>query len=90
MTPAPILLIAWLVAASPDKPPTVTCAYSHPSFSGFCRETKAIPPGGSSEEICRDILKCLNEVACTQTYCEATTIRGGWKLESITVEGEKK
>jgi hypothetical protein len=25
----------------------------------------------------------LNDSRCTATYCNATTIRGGWKLESV-------
>ena len=25
---------------------------------------------------------CLNDVDCLKTYCQATTIRSGWKLES--------
>jgi hypothetical protein len=95
MTFAALLLALALAvrgAATPSaaRPKTVTCAFSHPSYSGYCRETKEVPKGGTPERVCEDILKCLNDVRCIETFCQATTIRGGWRLESVTVEGGEK
>jgi len=95
MTFAAVLLASLALAVrgaapSPARPKTVTCAFSHPSYSGYCRETKEVPKGGTPERVCQDILKCLNDVRCIETFCDATTIRGGWKLESVTVEGGEK
>lgn len=73
-----------------ERPRTVTCSFSNPSYSGYCKQTAALPPDGSAEEVCRGILKCLNDVRCIQTYCNATTIRGNWKLELVETSGEKK
>ena len=91
------LLLALLLLAVPsgsragstqDAPPkSVTCAFSNPSYSGWCRETRPIPSGGSAEQVCQDILSCLNNTQCSETFCNATTIRGGWKVESVEVSG---
>lgn len=69
---------------------TVACTFTHPAYSGACRESvssaKTVPPA----KACQEILDCLNAPSCTRTYCQATTIRGGWRLESAKVEGQKK
>jgi len=33
-------------------------------------------------QACRVILGCLNNSQCVKTYCQSTTIRGGWSLVS--------
>jgi hypothetical protein len=96
LTKAPLLLLAVLVgshlrttASSIEVPSTpklsrvVTCAFSNPRYSGWCRVTEDLPEGMSADGICRDILGCLNDVGCTKTYCNATEIRGGWRLEQV-------
>jgi hypothetical protein len=70
-------------AATPGAAPTVTCAFSHPSYSGWCRVTQDLPSGATARRVCSRVLTCLNDVRCNRTYCNATTIRGGWKLESV-------
>lgn len=72
------------------KPRKVTCSFRNPSYSGYCRQDASLPKDGSAEEVCQGILKCLNDVRCVQTYCNATTIRGHWKLEAVEVKGEGK
>jgi hypothetical protein len=62
---------------------TVTCSFSNPGYSGWCRQTETVPTGKSSAALCGDILKCLNDTLCTRTYCNATGIRGNWKLEKV-------
>jgi hypothetical protein len=76
-------------AATPGAASTVTCAFSHPSYSGWCRVTREIPSGATAERLCSRVLSCLNDVRCTRTYCNATTIRGGWKLESVQTASAK-
>jgi len=76
-------------AAPPDATPTVTCSFSNPAYSGWCKQNAPVPKDGSGEQVCNGILKCLNDVQCNTTYCNATTLRGGWKLESVQVEPHK-
>ncbi len=68
-----------------DPEPTVTCTFSHPSYSGMCKQTETLQKGTTGKEACQSILDCLNDSRCIKTYCDATTIRGGWKLESAEV-----
>jgi hypothetical protein len=77
-------------ASTPGVAATVTCAFSHPSYSGWCRVTRGLSTGAGAKRFCSQALACLNDVRCTRTYCNATTIRGGWKLESVqTVSKER-
>jgi hypothetical protein len=76
-------------AATPGAVSTVTCALSHPSYSGWCRVTRELPRGATAERFCGRVLSCLNDTRCTRTYCNATTIRGGWKLESVQTASAK-
>lgn len=62
---------------------TVTCSFSHPAYSGYCKETVDVPEGSTPAAVCQDILGCLNSTACSKNYCNATTLRGGWKLEKV-------
>ncbi len=91
-----VLLFAALLAApsggragsAQDAPAkSVTCSFSNPSYSGWCRETQPLPAGGSAEQVCQDILSCLNNTQCNETFCNATEIRGSWKVEKVEVTG---
>lgn len=64
-----------------------TCVFSNPAYSGKCTETTAVTQGSSAKQACEAILQCLNSVDCLKTYCQATTIRTGWKLESANAAG---
>ena len=68
--------------AGPPPPPQATCVFTNPGYSGKCVQTTDVPQGSSAQQACESILQCLNNVDCLKTYCDATTIRGGWKLES--------
>ena len=74
-------------ASSPSTAPgaaqTVTYDFSNPGYSGWCRVTKQLRPGERSRGFCSRVLTCLNDVRCIRTYCNATTVRGGWKLEKV-------
>jgi len=63
--------------------PTVTCDFSNPGYSGWCRVTKELRPGKRPRAFCSQVLACLNDVRCIRTYCNGTTIRGGWRLEKV-------
>jgi hypothetical protein len=92
------LLILFFVAVAaesasstqPSSPSTtsgaassVTCDFSNPGYSGWCRVTKQLQPGKRPRGFCAQVLSCLNDVRCIKTYCSATTIRTGWKLEKV-------
>ena len=65
--------------------PTATCVFSNPGFAGKCQQNTPIASGSNEHKACESILACLNDTRCTSTYCSATQIRGGWKLESARV-----
>jgi len=67
-----------------DSPATATCVFRNPGYSGQCVQTEGIAAGSTAQQTCESILACLNNVGCTKTYCQATTVRGGWTLESAT------
>ncbi len=68
------------------EPAQVACAFTNPAYSGACRESVDLLPGRTPAESCKPVLDCLNTTACLKNYCQATTIRSGWKLESAKVE----
>ena len=70
------------VADAPES--SATCTFTNPGFSGKCVEIATVPKGSSASDACHEILQCLENPSCTKTYCQATTIRSGWKLESAT------
>lgn len=61
-----------------------SCVFTHPAFSGKCTENVDVAENSSADEACSVILDCLNDVRCTKTYCSATSLRGGWKLETAS------
>jgi hypothetical protein len=75
-------------AASPasNGSQTVLCAFSNPAYSGLCKESVPLPNGATPQQACQSVLNCLNNSQCEKTYCNATTQRGGWKLESASVQ----
>ena len=72
-----------LPSAAAERQRTVTCVLSNPSYSGWCRVTEPVPADATPAGVCAGVLACLNETGCTKTYCNATEIRGGWKLEKV-------
>ena len=72
-------------AQEPRQPPqSASCVFTNPSYSGKCVETAEVRSGSSPQEACESILRCLNDVGCAKTYCRATEIRSGWRLESAS------
>jgi hypothetical protein len=65
-----------------------TCVFSNPAFAGKCVESANIGKGSSPKQACQSILACLNDTGCLKTYCQATTLRSGWRLESAKGPGQ--
>jgi hypothetical protein len=84
MTIALVTVSLAVVAASAPSvaPATVECAFQHPQYSGTCLERVTPDKDQSHLAACRAVLACLNDTRCVKTYCQATTIRGGWTLVS--------
>lgn len=83
------LLAAYATSGEPTPPPasssgrTVTCALSNPGYSGWCRQSVAVPAGSTPRRACREVLACLNDERCAKNYCNQTQVRGGWRLEKV-------
>jgi len=69
-------------AGDPTPGPQATCVLSNPAFSGPCTQTTPLASGSTAATACASVLQCLNDAQCLKTYCNATTVRSGWKLES--------
>ncbi|MBI5445237.1 MAG: hypothetical protein HY900_29005 [Deltaproteobacteria bacterium] len=67
-----------------EAPAKASCVFTHPAFSGKCTENVDVAQNSSAADACSVVLACLNDVRCTKTYCSATTLRGGWKLETAS------
>ena len=78
-----VLLSGRPTPSSAGPPPAqATCVFTNPAYSGKCVENANVADGSTPQQACQAILACLNNVDCLKTYCSATTIRTGWKLES--------
>ena len=87
MIPLPALLFFLFAAGGPPPPSATataaaTCVFTNAAFAGKCTQNADLPQAGSAQQACESILRCLNDTACLKTYCQATTIRSGWRLES--------
>lgn len=69
-------------------PARATCVFTHPAYSGKCTQTVEMAEGSTANDACSVVLDCLNDVRCTKTYCSATSLRGGWRLESAVPASE--
>lgn len=70
------------VSAADLQPRSVDCVFTNPQYAGTCVEQVTPEKAQTPVQACRVILNCLNDTRCVKTYCQATTIRGGWSLES--------
>lgn len=66
-----------------------TCVLSNPRFAGSCIEVVQVEPWRTALEACREVLRCLEDVRCVATFCQATPIRGGWRLELVVGPEER-
>jgi hypothetical protein len=92
-----VALAARLVLSAPESRTTpkasetytVECAFSNQAYSGYCRVSEKVSRTVTPAAACQNVLGCLNNSQCIKTYCNATTIRGGWKLESSRRQSPK-
>ncbi len=79
-----LLVLAVTRRAAGDSPSgsTATCVFTNPAYSGSCTQSTPIASGSTAAQACQSVLACLNDAQCSKTYCNATTVRGGWKLAS--------
>jgi hypothetical protein len=64
------------------KPEPVACAFANPRYVGNCVEKVTPEEKQTPVQACTAILNCLNNAQCVKTYCQSTTVRGGWTLVS--------
>ena len=70
-------------SARPEsQTPQATCVLTNPGYSGKCTQTTPLTQGATPLQACQAVLSCMNNPDCLKTYCNATTIRSGWQLES--------
>jgi hypothetical protein len=58
----------------------VECTFANPGYAGPCTVSEKVSQKLSPRAACAEILACLNSAQCLRTYCNATTVRGGWTL----------
>jgi hypothetical protein len=63
-------------------PPALECVFEHPRYVGSCTEEVTPQENETHLQACQAILACLNNPQCVKSYCQATTLRGGWALVS--------
>jgi hypothetical protein len=83
ITAAAVAILASAGSASAQSG-RASCTFGNPGYSGKCVEAAEVPEGSTAQQACETILACLNDLQCIKTYCNATVIRSGWKLESAT------
>jgi hypothetical protein len=84
------LVILQMVAASAGlavrgaEAPTlkVSCTFTNPAHAGSCVINATRKQDEKPAAACKPILDCLNNPRCVKSYCDATTLRQGWKLVS--------
>ena len=80
-----LLVLSASLRGAPQAPEgtyTVGCVFSNPAYAGKCTVSEETPKASTPQKACEAILACLNDTRCvTKTYCNATTLRGGWELE---------
>jgi len=69
-------------AQEPVAPSAVECTFEHARYAGTCVERVTPEEKQTHLQACQAVLGCLNDTRCVKTYCNATTLRGGWKLVS--------
>ena len=76
----------WKLEGATASTPPVNCAFSNPSYSGWCRVTVQRSKGSTPQQVCEAVLRCMNGNPCegNYTYCTAAGNPRGWRLEEVT------
>ena len=70
---------------------TVECVFTNPAYSGPCAVSEETSKAVTPREACKRVLACLNNAQCvTKTYCNATSVRGGWVLTTARRQPAKR
>jgi hypothetical protein len=69
-------------ATPPPPAPALECVFEHSRYAGSCVEEVTPAENQTHLQACQAILGCLNNPQCVASYCQATTLRGGWTLVS--------
>jgi hypothetical protein len=77
-----ILTLHLFIASAPIPASGLECVFEHPRYVGSCVEEVTPEQNQTHLQACRAILACLNNPQCVKSYCQATTLRGGWTLVS--------
>jgi hypothetical protein len=77
-----LMLIAPILTSG-RAPAQVECSFEHTAFAGTCVEQATPEDRQTPRQACEAILACLNDARCVRTYCQATTLRGGWTLSAV-------
>jgi hypothetical protein len=77
----------WKLEQARASLPRVNCAYSNPSYSGWCRRTAPVPKDLTPRQACEAVLACLNGSPCEgfTLHCDPD-IWSGWRLEEVHPE----
>jgi len=67
---------------APVARPALACVFEHPRYVGSCTEEVTPQENQTHVQACQAVLACLNNPQCVKSYCQATTLRGGWTLVS--------
>ena len=64
--------------------PRVSCAYSNPAYSGWCRLTVPAPKGMTPHHACEAVVPCMNGGDCPgYVHVCDPNIRSGWKVAEV-------
>jgi hypothetical protein len=74
----------WKLEEARVSLPRVICAYSNPSYIGWCRRTAPVPKGLTPRQVCEAVLACMNGSPCEgfTWHCDPD-IWSGWKLAEV-------
>jgi hypothetical protein len=76
------VFLSWASTNPPAITPALECVFEHPRYVGSCVEAVTPRDDQTHLQACQAIIACLNNPQCVTSYCQATTLRGGWTLVS--------
>lgn len=77
---AAVVTAATSTTGADAKTSRAKCTFSNPAHAGECVEVTEVDKDSTARDACVAILDCLNNSRCTKVYCNASTVRQGWRL----------